>query len=128
MATITKDEFLELDFREFPETFSSPNGSFQVHQLSQHVWVCIEMKPSRYAKDWTLVPDYPNRFLTYIGYEMHETDIPLWITIIQKKFIYTAVQMRSGKKDRTGKPKEAKFFGLSHRSTMLLAFEDRLPF
>ena len=125
---MTKDEFLKLDFIQFPATFSSPNGSFTVHRLSQHIWVCIEMKASRYAKDWTPVPDYPKKFLTYIGYDRGETDVENWVPIIQKRFPHTKLETRPGKKDRTGKPKEAKFYGLSHRSTMLLAFEDRLPF
>jgi hypothetical protein len=126
---MTRDEFIALDFSQFPVTFSSPNGSFKVYQLSEHIWVCISLKNSRYAKDWPVVPDYPKKFLTYIGYcDRTEKDIQHWIPIIQKRFSHTELQIRPGKKDRTGKPKEAKFFGLSRENTLTLAFEDRVPF
>lgn len=122
-------------FDRFEITHQSGHGSFIMRRLSPHVWVCVAMNENhRFAANWTRVNDYPKPFVVYIGFNptrpANDPDnIELWVKKLRNRIRFERCEgPRIGKADRTGMPKEARFYGVSAKDTLAIAAEDTMPF
>lgn len=116
-------------FYNYPITFQSPNGSFEMRRLSTHVWVCISNSNHKLSQSWPEVEDFDKKFVVYIGFDPRiEPFMETWVNKLRSRVRFHKTEVRNGKADRTGMPRECRFWGIRANDALLLAQEDNLPF
>jgi hypothetical protein len=119
-----------MSFYQYPVTYQSPHGSFEMRQISESVWVCICNNPThRFARGWPTVADFPLKFILYLGYNPEVSPwYELWVRKLATRYKFGKVEFRQGKEDRTGMSREIRIKGITAQETLAIAYEDSLPF
>ena len=89
----------------------SPNGSFQITQLSKSVAICEALKGDRYG--WENEEDDLPAFIVYIGFSYH-LDAYNFSDVLMKFYRAAKCVIRKGK--RLDYPFEIKVYGLQRES------------
>lgn len=113
-------------FWDYKCTFRSPHGSFEMRQLSAHVWVCIAVNDNhRFCRSWVKT-DFEKKFILYVGYCPDDDYMVRWVQTLPRRISFKKCELRTGNDpERTGLPVEWRAWGVKVDEVLAIASDDR---